>query len=55
MLISSAINAKEGRDVVDHLDVFLHAENDKEVVMMMQGPLVELIDSTAPQIYRKYI
>ena len=34
---------------------FLHAENDKAVVMFMKGKMAELMVHVAPQIYCKYI
>ena len=41
--------------IMDLPVAFLHAENDKAVVMFMKGKMAELMVHVAPQIYCKYI
>ena len=41
--------------IVNLLEAFLHAENDEDVVMYIQGRLAELLVMLAPQAYSKYI
>ena len=55
--ITSVIKAKEGRQVaiVDLPGAFLHAYNDKDVIMFLRGWLAELVTMVACQAYRKYV
>jgi hypothetical protein len=57
MLITSTIDALEGRDVtiVDVPGTFLTVDMDEEVIMCLQGKIVELMVKPAPEIYRKYV
>ena len=41
--------------IVDYPGVFLHAENDDNMIMSMKGRLAELMTLVAPQTYRKYM
>ena len=53
----AAIEAKKEQNVViiDLPGAFLHACNDKKVIMFMKGKLVELMVLISPQISRKKI
>ena len=57
IFLKTTIEAKERREVaaVDPLGAFLHAINDKDVIMFMQGRLAELMVMVAPQAYLKFI
>eukprot|EP00957_Ditylum_brightwellii_P085091 6469664-Ditylum_brightwellii.AAC.1 len=57
VLLTSAIDAKEGRDVAmtNILVTYLNADMDKEVIMMMEGQLAKLMVQTVPEIYRQYL
>ena len=56
MLITS-INAHEGRDTmsIDLPGAFLHAFSDEEILMMLKGPLCELMVQIAPKVYQPYV
>ena len=41
--------------MIDLPGAFLHADNDQDVIMFMQGRLTELMSLIAPQTYRKFI
>ena len=34
---------------------FLHTKIDKDVIMLLEGPLAELVVQVEPYLYRKYI
>ena len=34
---------------------FLHAITDKDVLMLLEGPLAELMVKVDPSLYRKYV
>lgn len=57
VFITGAINAKEGGDVatVDIAGAYLHAINDHEVHMLLEGKLAELMELVAQHIYQKHI
>jgi hypothetical protein len=57
MLITSVIDAYEGRDivVVDIPGAFLSADMDEEVIMTLCGRLAEMMVKTAPNMYRKHV
>jgi hypothetical protein len=57
MLITSTIDAFEGRYVTifDVPGAFLTVDMDEEVLMCLQGKILELMVKTAPEIYRKYV
>ena len=57
IFLTSVINTRENREtaVVELPEAFLHAENDQEVIMFIQGGLAELTRLIAPQIYRKFV
>lgn len=52
MFITGVIDAKEGRDVatVDIAGAYLHAVNDHNVHMLLEGKLAELMELVAPHI-----
>eukprot|EP00957_Ditylum_brightwellii_P048164 3656040-Ditylum_brightwellii.AAC.1 len=54
VLLTSMIDAKEGCDVVttDIPVVYLNANMDDEVVMVMERRLAELMVQTAPELYQ---
>ena len=47
----------EGRDVacIDLPGAYLHAVNEDEVIMKMEGKLAELMVNVEPKLYRKYV
>ncbi|KAL7464347.1 hypothetical protein ACHAXS_004676 [Conticribra weissflogii] len=57
VFLTGVIDAKEHRDVatVDITGAYLHAINDHDVHMVLEGKLAELMDLVAPHIYRKHI
>eukprot|EP00957_Ditylum_brightwellii_P074990 5699034-Ditylum_brightwellii.AAC.1 len=57
VLLTSVIDTKEGRDVATtYITVaYLNANMDDEVIMMMEGRLVELMAQTVPELYTKYL
>ena len=57
VMITGAIEAHEGRDVVtfDIPGAYLHALSDKQTIMLLKGPLAELMVMVDPKIYRKYV
>lgn len=58
VLLTSVIDAHEKRDVatLNIPGAFLHAlNNDLDVIMLLEGTLVELMVKVAPHIYRKHV
>ena len=57
LILSTAINAHEGRDIVtvDVGTAFLHLDNDKEILMKLRGKIVELLFQLEPTMYQKYV
>jgi len=57
VFITAVIGAHEGHDVAcfDIPGVFLHADSDEDIVMVLKGRLAELMVQVAPNLYRKYI
>ena len=58
VLLTAVIEAKEGRDVavLDIPNAFVQTDMEGEQVLMkMKGDLAELMVTTAPQLYRKYL
>ncbi len=57
VFLTGVIDAKEQRDVatVDIAGAYLHAVNDHDVHMVLEGKLAELMDLVAPHIYCKHI
>jgi hypothetical protein len=57
ILISAIIDTHEGGDIatIDIPGAFLNAYNNKETIMLLKGPLAELMISVDPQLYRKCI
>ena len=57
IFITCAIEAKERCNIalVYLPGAFLHAVNDKDIIMNMRGKLAELMTMVALQTYRKYI
>ncbi len=57
VFITGVIGAKEDRDVatVDITGAYLHAINDHNVHMVLEGKLAELMDLVAPHIYWEHI
>jgi hypothetical protein len=54
---TAAIEAHEGRRVAvfDIPGAYLHTKTDEDVIMVLEGPLAELMVKVAPSLYRKYI
>jgi hypothetical protein len=57
VFITAVINTHEGRVVAcfNIPGVFLHAESDKDITMVLKGRLAELMVQVALNLYRKYI
>ncbi len=57
VFITTVINAAKGQDVAgfDIPGAFLHADLDKDIIMILKGRLAELMVQVAPNLYRKYI
>jgi hypothetical protein len=57
VMLTSIIDAKENRDVaVTYVPgAYLNADMDDEVIILIEGIQAELLVTTAPQIYRKYL
>ena len=57
VFVTAAIDARENREVVtiNIPGAFLHATNNNYVVMRMNGTLAELMATTDPKLYRKYL
>ena len=56
-MITAAIEAHEGRHVkcFDIPGVYLHKLFDEEVLMLLKGPLAELMVMVDPKLYQKYV
>ena len=54
VLITGVIDAKEKRKVatIDLPGAFLHALNDEEIIMVLEGPLAEMMAMVDPKLYR---
>ncbi len=52
-----AIDGHEGRDVaiMDIPGTYLHAINDKFIIIHLKGKIAEMICRVNPQLYRKYV
>ena len=57
VFLTAVIDVHEGHDVAcfDIMGVFLHADVDKDITMVLKGRLAELMVQVAPNLYRKYI
>ena len=57
LMIRSAIEAHEKRHVacIDMLGAYLHALTDEEEIMLLRGPLNELMAMFEPKLYRKFV
>ena len=57
IMTTVAINANEELDVsiYDLPGAYLHDITDEENIMILKGPVVELMVATDPIIYRKYV
>ena len=51
------MDARERRDIaiLDIANAFLHATNDKKVLMLLWGKLAEMMVAVDPELYRKYV
>ena len=56
-MITCAIEAHLGSDVacIDVPGAFLHAKTDEEILILLKGPLAEMMAMVKPQLYRKYV
>ena len=57
-MLTSVIDAKENRDIaiIDIPNTFIQTEMEGEkVIMKLRGELAELLVTTSPQLYRKYV
>ncbi len=57
VFVTLAIDACEKRELVtiDIPRAFLHAENEDNVIMRINGTLAELMAKTDPKLYQKYL
>ncbi len=57
VFITAVIDTHEGRDVAcfDIPGAFLHADVDKDITMVLEGRLAELMVQVVPNLHRKYI
>jgi hypothetical protein len=57
VFITTVIDAYQGRDVAcfNIPGAFLHADVNKDITMVLQGRLAELMVQVEPNLYRKYI
>ena len=57
VFITAIIDAYKGRNVAcfDIPGVFLHANVDEDIPMVLKGRLAELMVQVVPNLYRKYI
>eukprot|EP00804_Cyclotella_cryptica_P006122 CCRYP_010732-RA/>CCRYP_010732-RA protein AED:0.20 eAED:0.22 QI:0/0/0/1/1/1/2/0/901 len=57
LMITATIDAVDLRDIVtlDIPGVFLHADLDEDVIMVLRGELAELMAKVKPKLYRPYI
>ena len=57
VFITSVIAAHEerGTAIFDILGAFWHALTDEDVLMLLEGPLAELMVKVGPSLYRKYV
>jgi hypothetical protein len=57
VFITTVINAHKGRNVVCFYitRVFLHADVEEDITMVLKGRLAELMVQVTPNLYRKYI
>ena len=57
IFLTGVIDARERRAVamLDIENVFLHAENDKKVLMLLCGRLAELMVKVDPSLFHKYV
>jgi hypothetical protein len=57
VFITAVIDAHKERDVAcfDIPGVFLHADSDKDITMILKGRLAKIMEEVEPNLYRKYI
>ena len=57
VFLTAVINAHEHRDMgcYDIPGVFLHADSNKDITMVLKGRLAKLMVQVAPNLYWKYI
>jgi len=57
MLLTCATDAKEGRyvAVTDIPGVFLHADMEQDIHMLLEGTIAKLIVKLEPSLYRKFV
>ena len=57
VMITCAIEAHQKSNVacIDIPGAFLHAMTDEEIIMLLRGPLAEMMVMMNPQLYRKYV
>ena len=57
LIVTSIIDTHEGQNVatIDIEPAFLHADNDKTIIMIMQVKMLDLLVQLKPTMYRKYV
>ena len=57
IFLTGVVDARERRDIaiLDIANAFLHATNDKKVLMVLWGKLAEMMVAVDPELYRKYV
>ena len=46
---------KQAISILDIANAFLHAENDKNILMLLRGKLADMMVQVDPIMYRKYV
>ena len=57
IFLTGVIDAYKLRSIaiLDIANDFLHAENDKKIIMLLRGRLAEMMVQVEPAMYRKYV
>ena len=57
IFVTGVVDAKESRVVaiLDIANAFLHADNDKIILMLLRGKLAEMMVKIDPLLYREYV
>ena len=57
VFMTGVVDALEGRAVaiLDIANAFLQAKNDKKIIMLIRGRLVEMMVAVEPSLYLKYV
>ena len=50
-----SLHERRAIDILDIANAFLHATNNKKVLMLLQGKLAEMMVAVDPELYQKYV